>query len=206
MEDPDHYVSDAERERAVTSLRDQLLAGRLTLEEFSERVQAAYSARIGRELARAQEGLPESRGAAALSPWRKPTRLTTALFGRVVRRGRLQLRRWTVAVSAFSDLDLDLREAQLDAPATTVTVVVVFANADVYVPEGLNTTLGGIGAFGHRRDWGRDAARAEDPMIRVRAFSLFGTVDMWRVPPDARGDYGEIFRHLQDRQRELPAS
>ena len=82
----------------------------------------------------------------------------------------------------------------------------MFGNADVYVPEGVNTTLGGFGVFGHRRDWGRDAARADDPIIRVRAFSLFGTVDLWRVPPEMRDDYGENFRQLQHRQRRLPAS
>jgi hypothetical protein len=206
MEELDQYISDADRERAVWSLRDHLVAGRLTLEEFSERVEAAYSARVGRELALAQEGLPDSGGAAALSPRAKPTRMTAGLFSRVVRRGRLRLRRWTVAVSAFSDLDLDLRDAQLDAADNSVTVFVAFGNADVYVPEGVNTTLGGFGVFGHRRDWGRDAARADDPIIRVRAFSLFGTVDLWRVPPEMRGDYGEIFRQLQQRQRRLPAS
>ena len=109
-------------------------------------------------------------------------------------------------MSAFPDLDLDLRDAQLDAADNSVTVFVAFGNADVYVPEGVNTTLGGFGVFGHRRDWGRDAARADDPIIRVRAFSLFGTVDLWRVPPEMRGDYGENFRQLQHRQRQIPAS
>ena len=46
MEELDQYISDADRERAVSSLRDHLVAGRLTLEEFSERVEAAYSARV----------------------------------------------------------------------------------------------------------------------------------------------------------------
>jgi hypothetical protein len=45
-------VSDAEREQMVLSLREHLLAGRLTLDEFSERVEAAYSARTGRPISR----------------------------------------------------------------------------------------------------------------------------------------------------------
>ena len=32
------------------------------------------------------------------------------------------------------------------------------------------------------------------PTVHVRAFSVFGTVDVWRVPHDMRGGYGEIFR------------
>jgi uncharacterized protein DUF1707 len=205
MEDPDDYVSDAEREQAVGSLRDHLLAGRLTLEEFSERVEVAYRSRTGHELARAQKNLPESQAAAALGSRRKPTRLTAALFSRVVRRGRLRLRRWTVAASAFSDVDLDLRDAELDTAENSVIVVVAFGNADVYVPEGVNVTVGGFGVFGHRRDWGRDATRANDPIIRVHAFSLFATVDVWRVPADMRGGYEEIFRQLRDPDPRLPA-
>jgi Domain of unknown function (DUF1707) len=202
MEYPNDHVSDAERERAVGSLREHLLAGRLTLEEFSERIELAYSARVGQELARAQSGLPESGSATALSARRKPTRMTAALFSHVVRRGRLRLRRWTIAGGAFSDIDLDLREAEPDTPESSVTVLVACGNADVYVPEGINVTVGGLAVFGHRRDWGQDAARADAPVVRVRAFSLFGTVDVWRVPPDMRGDYGEITRQLQDPQQQ----
>jgi Domain of unknown function (DUF1707) len=65
MGDPEDLVSDAEREQAVRSLRDGLLDGRLTLEGFSERVEIAYSARIGKELARARAGLP------AAAVWRR---------------------------------------------------------------------------------------------------------------------------------------
>jgi hypothetical protein len=32
-----------------------------------------------------------------------------------------------------------------------------------------------------------------------------GTVDVWRVPHDMRGGYGEIFRQLKERQRQLPS-
>jgi hypothetical protein len=128
-----------------------------------------------------------------------------AFFSHVVKRGRLRLRRWAVAASAFSDLDLDLREAELDSPESSVTVLVAFGNTDVYVPEGVNATVGGFSAFGHRRDWGRDTARADVPIIRVRVLSLFGTVDVWRVPSDMQGDYGEIFRRLQNPQRQLGA-
>ncbi len=197
MEHPQDRVSDADREQAVISLRDHLLAGRLTLEEFSERVQGAYGARIGQELSRAQEGLPTAAGADAIGSRRKPIRVTAGLFGHVVRRGRLRLGRWSFAGGAFSDVDLDLREAEPDSVESSVTVVVAFGNVDVYVPEGINVTVAGFGIFGHRRDWGRDLARDDAPIIQVRALSVFGTVDVWRVPPDMHGDYGDILRQLR---------
>jgi hypothetical protein len=58
-------------------LREHLLAGRLTLEEFSGRVGAALGARIAGELAAITEDLPEvfteaPASAASLPAWRRP--------------------------------------------------------------------------------------------------------------------------------------
>jgi hypothetical protein len=102
MDVPSQRASDAEREQTVLSLRDDLLAGRLTLDEFSERVEIAYGARTGVELVRVREDLhdvsPEPAGSR-----RKATRITAALFGHVERRGRLRLRGRSLAVGAFAD-------------------------------------------------------------------------------------------------------
>ena len=204
VDDASIRVSDDDRERAVLVLREHLLAGRLALEEFSERVEAALRAQTGGELAQAQEDLPEI-FVAASGPQRKPARVTTALFGHVARRGRLRLRRRAFAASGFADLDFDLREVTVDRWQTTVTVVAAFGNVDVYVPDGVNVDVGGITVFGHRRDWGRDADRPDAPSIHVRVLGFAGTIDVWRVPPDMRdASYSDIFRQLQDRQRRLP--
>lgn len=204
MGDPSDRVSDAERDQTVVSLRGDLLAGRLTLDEFSERVDVAYRARVGAELVRAREDLPAAQLEHAGSR-RKPTRLTAALFGHVARRGRLRLRRWTLAVGAFGDLDLDLREAEIDDPRTVITVLAGFGNVDVYVPEGVNVDVGGATLFGHRREWGRDQARADAPTVYIRTLGCFATVDVWRVPHHMQGSYDEIFRQLEGQQRQLPA-
>jgi hypothetical protein len=203
VDDPSLRVSDADREQAVAALREHLLAGRLTLAEFSERVEAALTARVGGELARVQEDLPAVVPAAGSR--RKPARFTAALFGRAVRRGRLRLRGRAVAASVFGDLDFDLREATIDHGETAVTVLAAFGNADVYVPEGVNVDVGGITVFGHHRDWGRDAGRPDAPTVHVRVLGLAGTVDVWRVPHDMQGSYSDIFRQLKDRRRELPS-
>jgi hypothetical protein len=203
MDDKSLRVSDADRERAVVSLRQHLLEGRLTPDEFAERVEAALRARVGADLARVQDDLPAIRAQAPSG--RRPTRFTMALLSHVRRRGRLRLRKRTVAAVALGDLDLDLREATIDLPQTAVTTFVAFGNADVYVPEGVNVVVGGLGIGGHRRDWGRDDDRPDAPTVHVRAFSIFGTVDVWRVPPDMQGGYSDIFRQLKERQRQLPS-
>jgi Domain of unknown function (DUF1707)/Cell wall-active antibiotics response 4TMS YvqF len=196
-------VSDDDREQAVVVLREHLLAGRLTLEEFSERVGAALTARVGGDLARVQADLPAVSSGVG-GPHRKPARFTAAVLGHAVRRGRLRLHQRTLAASAFGDLDLDLREATIDRPQTTVTVLVACGNADIYVPEGVSVDVSGMTIFGHRREWGRDTGRPDAPAVHVRVIGCCGTVDVWRVPHDMRGSYSEIFRQLKERQRQLP--
>lgn len=181
-------------------LRDELVTGRLTLEEFSERVDLAYGARTAAELVRSREHLP---ALSAASHRRPPVRLSGALFGRAIRRGRLLIRRRTTVVGAAADVDFDLREAEIEGGCVTVSVLVAFGNVDVYVPEGIDVMVGGLILFGRHRHWGPDTARPDAPSVRVRIFGGFGTVDVWRVPRDLHGAYGEIQRQLEERQRLL---
>lgn len=202
MDDASVRVSDAEREQAVLALREHLLAGRLALEEFTDRVGAALGARVHAELARAHAGLPELFATAAGSR-RTPTRLVGALFSHVMRKGRLRLGKRALTVSVLGDIDLDLRNVMIDRWQTTLIVVPALGNIDVYVPEGVNTILSGGTLLGHSRDWGRDIDRADAPVVRIRVLGA-GTVDVWRVP-QGMGDasYDEIIRRLEGR-RELP--
>lgn len=58
MRDPGVLASDADRERMVAHLQRQVGAGRLTLDEFSDRSAAAYSARSLGELEALVRDLP----------------------------------------------------------------------------------------------------------------------------------------------------
>jgi Flp pilus assembly protein TadB len=59
-------ASDSERERAVVSLREHFVRGRLTAEEFSARCEMALRARSRGDLARALSELPALRPEAIL--------------------------------------------------------------------------------------------------------------------------------------------
>jgi Domain of unknown function (DUF1707) len=56
----DHLIraSDVDRDVVVTALRDAYTQGRLTLEEFDERMTAAYSSKTWGELRKLTEDLP----------------------------------------------------------------------------------------------------------------------------------------------------
>jgi hypothetical protein len=188
----------------VAWLREHLVSGRLTLEEFSERVGRAYAAQLQADLEELRSGLAATREEPEARSRRRTTRLTAALLAHVVRRGRLKLGRWTAAGGALCDIDLDLRKAEVHGQRTSVAVLVGLGNVDVYVPENVNVTVTGLAIGGHRREWGDDLARPGAPEIRVRAISLLGTVDVWRVPADMPSDYGEVTSELRRRERQLP--
>ena len=56
--DPELRAGDVDREATVTALREHFAAGRLTPEEFDERVDAAYAARTFGQLAALTRDLP----------------------------------------------------------------------------------------------------------------------------------------------------
>jgi len=174
--------------------------GRLTLAEFAERVDLALRAGTTADLAATAESLPDAGppGARRRASW-----ITAGLFSHIVRRGRLRLPRRTFVVSAFADVDLDLRSAEITSGRTSVIALVLFGNVDVYMPEGVSVDVTGLSVFGRRREWGRDAVQPDTPVFRVRAFGLFATVDVWRVPRDVKGGYGELIEAVRAQQPEL---
>lgn len=205
MDDASLRASDADRDRAVVALREHLVAGRLTLAEFCERVDTALRARFTEELAHLRDDLPGASLEAAGSR-RRSARFTAALLGHVVRRGRFRLPGRTFAASAFGDLDFDLRDATTDKGQTTVTVLAAFGNVDVYIPDGINVDVGGLSVFGHRRDWGRDAGEPDAPSIHILVLGLAGTIDVWRVPRAMRdSSYRDVLRALRENRGQHPA-
>jgi hypothetical protein len=78
-------------------------------------------------------------------------------------------------------------------------------SANRFAPEGIKVEVSEVTVFGHRREWGRDADRPDAPVIHVQALGFAGTIGVWRMPQDMRdASYSDIFRQLEDRQRQLP--
>jgi hypothetical protein len=57
---PGERVADADRERAIAQLREHMLVGRLTAEEFEERLASAQRARTWADLDAVSSDLPAS--------------------------------------------------------------------------------------------------------------------------------------------------
>ncbi len=199
---PELLASDTDRERVVAQLREASVQGRLTLEEFADRLGQAYSARTEADLAALVRDLPAAATPATALARRRPKRFTIAVFGNVERTGRWRMPRSGFVGVVFGDADIDLRQAELDADVVSLTAFVLFGNVDVYVPEGLDVDLSGLAVFGHRREFGSELpARPGTPLLRVRIVSLFGTGDVWRVPHAwATRTFREVIRGLRKRE------
>ena len=194
----DLRVSDADREQVVAALREAAAAGRLTLEELSERVAGAYRSRTRGELEQVTRDLPPP----ATRSRKAPKRLTLSIFGGSERKGRWRVPRRSIVVALFGGTDLDLRQAELDSPTVTIFSFCMFGGTDFYVPEGVEVDLRGFALFGGNDEHGVEGHLSPAaPLVRVIAFTLFGGLDVWHVPAGSSGRRRELRRAA--RRREL---
>ena len=135
-------AGDAERDQAVAQLRDAAVAGRLTLEEFGERVDGVHAARTTGELAVLTRDLPAGGPAVA-----EQGRAHRAICSHLVRSGPITLGARTSFTSIFGTIDLNLRHATIAAAEVELQVHNVFGTVTVVVPEGAVVEVEGGGLF-----------------------------------------------------------
>jgi Domain of unknown function (DUF1707)/Cell wall-active antibiotics response 4TMS YvqF len=171
-------ASDADRQRTVELLRRHSVDGRLTLEEFAERMGLAYEAKTRDELERLTGDLP-AENAAAPATRRKPARWLVAIMGGANRSGTFRLGPLTHVLTFMGGANLDLRQARLDESEVTVNVVSIMGGTNVVVPEGVQVELTGIALMGGKSYRpGKSPPSPGAPVVRVRAFGLMGGVSV----------------------------
>lgn len=150
-------ASDAERERSIALLREAVAEGRLTLEEFSERVGRAQTARTDQDLAGLLRDLPAkslagSPGATSLEVTAPAaTEEHRAMFSHLVRSGPWSLSPRSSWRAIFGTIDLDLRQARLADTETTLEIYNLFSTVTVIVPEGVEVVVRGGGLFASQK-------------------------------------------------------
>lgn len=181
-------ASDAEREAVVTRLTDAVGEGRLTVEEFSSRMERAYEARTQAELEPLTRDLPADAAAPVVATSRRRgRRFAIAIFGGSDLVGRWRAGRRIFAFTLFGGTDIDLRHAELSGQELAIWAFTLFGGGDVYVPRGLDVDLGGFAIFGGNDELGLAEPRPGAPLVRVVAFTLFGGFDVWHLPADSEG-------------------
>jgi hypothetical protein len=171
---PALLISDAERERAVRTLGEHHAVGRLTYEEFVERMDQAYEARTHEQLDGLTADLP-----ATPAPQARPQKrrwLVSVLGGN--ERAEDVARDETVILDVMGGSDLDLRGASFPAGEATVTAIAIMGGSTIWVPEGARVELSGFALMGGNSNRVPKAAAASGPLVRVKAWSLMGGVDV----------------------------
>jgi Domain of unknown function (DUF1707)/Cell wall-active antibiotics response 4TMS YvqF len=178
MSAPDLRASDADRDRVATQLREHLADGRLTLDEFTDRVDAVHAARTVGQLEELTRDLPSERPAALMpAAPASPSRWSVAVMGENRLEGRWRAGEQVAAVAVMGESVVDFSRAQLDAPDVVVTAFALMGEVEVVVPEGVDVELTGFALMGEKRDRTVDVEPLPGaPRIRVRAFALMGEV------------------------------
>ncbi|MGV0853642.1 DUF1707 SHOCT-like domain-containing protein [Mycolicibacterium phlei] len=132
MDSDDLRVSDAERAEVRRQLEQAVGEGRLTLDEFTERIDAVLVARTRGELRRAVADLPAvASDVVELSDW----------LSSITRRGR-----WTVPSlirlrTRVCDTTLDFTTAVLSSPVVTVEIDDYLSSTELILPDGATADM-----------------------------------------------------------------
>jgi len=174
-------VSDREREHIIELLGTATAEGRLTLDEYEERVTLAHESRTRGELARLTHDLPvTTSGPAVVQPTSlnaaEPTERLTAIFGEESRKGRWRVPGRLRTLSVFGSCHVELLEAEIQQPVTVIEATAVFGELTVVVPEGTEVRLTGNAIFGAKTSKMQEPVRPGAPVVEVHTRVVFGEV------------------------------
>jgi hypothetical protein len=175
LDQPTVRISEVERESALATLREACVDGRLTLEEFSERVETALTARTAAELAPATAGLGTARSLPTTA--REPEDRVMAFLGDSKRKGRWRLKPRTTAIAVAGDCELDLRHAEVTSAEVEIVAYALMGDVKVIVPTGFRVELTGMALMGDKEaKLKKSRPLPGAPLIRVHAYALMGDI------------------------------
>lgn len=172
-ERPPAPPTDTDREAAAELLADAAGAGRLTLEEFSDRVGVVWNAQDADEIARATAGIeaPPPVGST------RTVSTVVSIMGDQRRSGRWRLPARVRGWCLMGDISLDLRSVVCAETEVEITTWTLMGDLEVVVPDGVEVELGGFDLMGDRELRLAPVPRvAGTPLIRVKAYTLMGDV------------------------------
>ena len=181
-------ASDAERDATVERLSQATGEGRLTLEEFSQRMERVTSARTRAELDHLAADLPAGGGpgnAVAVGGEAGPSWHISPIGGLHVF-GPWRMGRHVIVVSIVGGARLDLSQAELAAPEVTLTKVSLVGGVRARVPSGIRVEASGLSLIGGTWVEGAPDPGPGAPIIHIRAYSLVGGIRIRRDGPGRR--------------------
>lgn len=208
---PEMRASDADRDAIAERLRDGFAEGRLTTEEFEERLEAAYASRTRSELVPLVRDLPQPGEDAALSVpgadeggpslrkrWADrygataTSRSGIAIMGGFARKGSWVMPRLFRCIAFWGGGEIDLREARFEDRDVVIKVTAIMGGIDITVPHDAEVEVNGIGIMGDFDQSASGAGVSGAPRIVISGLAFWAGVDVKRKPP--AGDDGKKLR------------
>ncbi|MET7620476.1 DUF1707 domain-containing protein [Streptomyces sp. NPDC005408] len=182
-------ASDAEREHIAERLREAVAEGRLDMEEFGQRLDAAYKARTHGELEPLVCDLPVT-GTTSAAPavttgsgnWAQrvggpPTsKFAFAFWGGFGRKGTWTVARRFTSFTMMGGGELDLRDARFEDRVTVIRCFAIMGGVNIVVPPDLNVEVSGIGFMGGFAEQGEGNPDPSAPRVIITGFALMGGV------------------------------
>lgn len=199
-------ISDADRGRFADVIGNAYAEGRLTHEEYQDRLSVTLSARTVADLIPVLEGLPPAVAADALAPlvnavapapapahgavpstnwWTgdagaASSSSVVAIFGGATRKGEWVVPAQLTAFAMFGGVELDLTSVSFAHAESEIIAVAVMGGIEITVPEGLTVQVDGIGIFGGFDQKAEGPGETGAPVLRIKGAALFGGVEVTR--------------------------
>jgi hypothetical protein len=195
-------ASDADREATVTRLQSAVGEGRIDLDEFGQRADAAYAAVTVGELDLLVADLPARPAPPVQIVGRRPQAEVTSVFGDITLTvGSAPPQR---AGTVFGDIRIDLRGLRTSDERIDLHLGTVFGDVDVIVAEGVDGELHGHTIFGNRKVQLAPVERlAGTPLVVVHARTVFGDLRLRSLAPgESASRWAALLQRLA--QRSMP--
>jgi hypothetical protein len=173
-------ASDADRDRTVEALATASAEGRLTLEEYSERSEAALSAKTLGDLAGLTADLPDSPLPVVARATPGESEEIVAVLGNESRKGPWVVPEHMTVRSVLGDCHLEMQEAVLGQRVTTIDATVRFGSVTVYVPDGVDVRMSGKAVLGAKSSELQGQPRPGAPVLIVRCDVFCGQITVRR--------------------------
>jgi hypothetical protein len=169
-------ASDADRDQTLEALAAASAEGRLSLEEYSQRSEAALVARTLGELTGLTSDLP---ALPQIDPAPVPVEIT-AVLGNESRKGPWVVPAHLAVRSVLGDCHLEMQQAVIRQHVTTIDATVRFGTMTIFVPDGIDVRLHGRAVLGAKSSQLRGEPQPGAPVIVVNCDVFCGAVTVRR--------------------------
>jgi hypothetical protein len=171
-------VSDAERGEAEEQLRAAAVEGRLTLAEYSDRLDTVLTARTDAELVAATRGLP---GRAEPLPARQLTSRIVTVMSEHKRSGRWRASGTVEVISVMATCKIDLRTAEIVGRELVLNVRAVMSSVEIFAPPHVRVELDPFSLMASTKESeSAEAGGPEQVVVYVRGLNLMSSIEVIR--------------------------